>query len=118
MPTVSPERKTTVTGTTIELVAHPVGIQMYWNPETQQGDIRFEFLEYLSIDGVAVNKDFGRHGVVSRKFSQIKTVKPGYAGLVDPNTGQALDNISFEGVMHLLLDGFDKGYVQDAAPPP
>jgi len=116
MPTISTERKVTVTGTVIELVAHPTTLQINWNPETQEGDIRFEFLEFLVIDGVAMNKDFGRHGVVRRKFNDIKAVKLGYAGLTDPNTSQTLDNISFEGWMHLALDGFDKAYVQDATP--
>lgn len=117
MPTVSEGRKTTVTGTTIELVVHPVNIQLKWNAELQEGDIRYEFLEYLSVDGVSMNKDYGRHGVVRRRFSEIKTAKPAYTGLTDPNTSQPLDNISFEGVMHLLLDGFDKGFIQDNPPP-
>ena len=112
---ISNTRITPVVGTTIEKVIHPNHISIEWHPHTGGGDIRFEFLENLVVDGVVDAKDFGRHGHVRRMFNEIKNVKPAYAGLVDPVTGADLTQVSMHGIFLILQDAFDRAFEQDVS---
>ena len=115
MATISPERTETLTGTDFELVVLPVDIILHRNPETGDTSIMWRWTQHLSVDGAVRKKDYVKTGSNFREFADIASLQPAYVGAIDPYTSADLTDISMAGVVQILLDAFDRAYVQDSA---
>jgi hypothetical protein len=109
----SPERIVDLTGTDFKLVAQPTMFQFTRDIETNEADVRIQWQQALTVDGVANRIDIGTSGVVHRGWNVAKDIQPAYPGATDPITGADLTQISFRGILSLLNDAFDRLYVID-----
>jgi hypothetical protein len=114
MATISPERIQTLSGTTFELVVQPIKMELRRDPENNaNNELVFTWSENLRVDGASRRKDYARVGTNQRYVNSVGSIYPAYAGATDPHSGADLTQISIDGIVQLLLDAFDKMYVQD-----
>ena len=112
---ISETRKELLTGTTFQRIVFPEVVELRWDPTNiSKGSLRWNFKEWLVVDGAASGKESNLTGHTNREFSAVKNVQPAYAGTVDPVTGADLTQISLHGVFLILNDAFDRAYEQDA----
>ncbi len=111
---ISSTRITPIVGANPQTVEHPADIRLVWNPyDVNDGFIQFNFRKWVEANGVNTGVEAQQTDRIHRTFAAIKNTKPGYAGLVDPVSSVALENVTMHGIFLLLQDGFDKLHAID-----
>ena len=109
---IAPERITQLTGTDFDLVVYPVAFNIRKNPATNLQEMSVDWVQFLRIDGVNQDRDFGKRGRTQRDLAAVGAATPA-TGETDPNTGASLSNISIQGALNVILAGWEQAYVAD-----
>lgn len=87
-------------------------IEIDWDPETEEGVVRFQTVRYLNIAGQITEPMDQRRGTFSVSLSDLMDVTPLPQGATDPGNGVFIDGLSGSGVMLFIKAAFDQLFNQ------
>jgi hypothetical protein len=111
--TIAPNRETPITGVDPKLIIHPEEVRIVLDPyNLSAGRIGWNYKTYVEVDGNNQPFDAQLTGRFSASLLTVKDITPGYPGLVGSISGADLSVPTIEDIVKMLLDGFNKQWVQ------